>query len=74
MIVGPPLMTQIFAAFSAPATPYAIGNVTIFAQGVGVYLPGAPFLLAAVLTLFAFIPLSVAFRRISRPRTEGAPA
>ena len=72
MIIGPPLMTQIFAAFSAPDEPYAIGNITIFAQGVGVYLPGAPFLLAALLTLFAFIPLIIAFRRVARPRAEAA--
>ena len=72
MIIGPPLMTQIFAAFSAPDTPYAIGNVMVFAQGVGFYLPGAPFLLAALLTLFAFIPLMIAFRHVARPRAEAA--
>ncbi len=74
MIIGPPLMTQIFAAFSAPNAPYAIGNVMILANGIGVYLPGAPFLLAALLTLFAFIPLIIAFRRIARPRADTAPA
>ena len=73
MIIGPPLMTQIFAVFSAPGEPYAIGNISIFANGIGIYLPGAPFLLAALLTLFAFIPLFVAFRHIERPRASAAP-
>ena len=72
MIMGPPLMTQIFAAFSAPGTPFAIGNLTILQNGVSAYLPGAPFLLAAFLTTLAFIPLFVAFRRIARPRAAPA--
>ena len=73
MLLGPPLMTQIFAVFSAPDKPYAIGDIVIFAKGLGVYLPGAPFLLAALLTLFAFIPLLIAFRHVARPRAEAAP-
>ena len=74
MIMGPPLMTQIFAAFSAPGTPFAIGDMTILPHGVSVYLPGAPFLLAALLTMLAFIPLLIAFRRVARPRAEPADA
>jgi len=38
-IISPPLMTQVFAAFTGP--------------DAATYLPGAPFLLAAVLTLAA---------------------
>ncbi len=74
MIIGPPLMTQVFAAFSAPGTPFAINGVVFFEHGASVYFPGAPFMLAATLTLFAFIPLLIAFSRIRRPREEAAPA
>lgn len=38
-IVGPPLMTNLFSYFTGPQAP--------------VYFPGAPFLLAAVLTLIS---------------------
>jgi MFS transporter, DHA1 family, tetracycline resistance protein len=44
-IVSPPLMTQVFAYFTEPATPY--------------YFPGSSYLLAAILTLvslFLFVP------------------
>jgi MFS transporter, DHA1 family, tetracycline resistance protein len=70
MIVGPPLMTQTFAAFSAPGTPVAIAGITIFETGASLYFPGAPFILASVLTFLAFIPLAIAYRRIGRPRTQ----
>jgi DHA1 family tetracycline resistance protein-like MFS transporter len=40
-IVGPPLMTQLFAYFTSPAAP--------------VYFPGAPFLMGAVLTLISLL-------------------
>ena len=70
MIVGPPLMTQVFAAFSAPNEAFAIGKTTVLENGVGIYFPGAPFLLAAILTAIAFVPLMIAFRRVARPRAE----
>jgi len=68
MILGPPLMTQIFAAFSSPGVPFAVGDVTLLPEGVPFYFPGAPFAFSAVLELFALIMLFVAFRRIVRPR------
>ena len=51
MILGPLMMTQVFAAFSA--------------EDASVYFPGAHFLLAACLAALAFIPLMEAIRRIS---------
>ena len=39
MIISPMLMTSIFAAFTAETAPF--------------YMPGAPFLLALILTLIA---------------------
>ncbi|HBK90629.1 MAG TPA: tetracycline resistance MFS efflux pump [Parvularcula sp.] len=50
MIIGPLMMTQVFAAFSGKDAP--------------VYFPGAHFLLAACLAALAFIPLMAAIRRI----------
>ena len=47
-IVGPPLMTQLFAYFTSSAAP--------------VYFPGAPFLLGAVLTLISLL-LAIRFLR-----------
>ncbi len=61
MIIGPLMMTQIFAYFSAAGAP--------------VYLPGAPFLVAAGLTVLALFPLFSAIGRIQRPRAaDTAPA
>lgn len=60
MIIGPLLMTQVFAFFSAEGTPF--------------YLPGAPFLLAACLTVVALIRLYSAIGRIERPRAEAKAA
>ena len=74
MIFGPPLMTQIFAAFSAPGTPFTIAGVTILEKGASFYFPGAPFVVAFALTALAFIPLMIGFGRIRRPREETAPA
>ncbi len=54
MIVGPLLMTQIFAAFTR--------------QGAPIYLPGAPFLLAAVMMLVSLL----VFARSARPATKPA--
>jgi len=70
MILGPPLMTQIFAAFSAPGIPFAIGGVTILTAGAPFYFPGAPFVFSAFLELAALTLLFFAFRRIVRPRSE----
>lgn len=68
MILGPPLMTQIFAAFSAPGTPLTIGGTTLLPNGAPFYFPGAPFIFSALLEAGALIMLFVAFGRIARPR------
>ncbi|MEM7276656.1 MAG: TCR/Tet family MFS transporter [Pseudomonadota bacterium] len=68
MILGPPLLTQIFAAFSAPGTPLKIGGVTVLSNGAPFYFPGAPFVFAALLEVCAVVLLFFAFRRIARPR------
>ncbi len=60
MIIGPLMMTQIFAKFSDADAP--------------IYLPGAPFLVASALTALAILPLLAAFARIQRPRTSEAAA
>lgn len=49
MILTPVAMTQLFGAFTAPQAP--------------VYMPGAPFLAAAVLVAAAMLPLAVGLRR-----------
>src|SRR3990167_5812323 len=58
MIIGPLLMTQIFSAFSR--------------DGAAVYFPGAPFLVASLLTALAIIPLFAAIGKIQRPRIATA--
>ena len=74
MILGPPLMTQIFAAFSAPDEAFAIGGVTLLRDGAPFYVPGAPFVFSAFLEACALIMLFVAFARIVRPREDDAPS
>ncbi len=74
MIISPPLMTQTFAAFSSPGTPFTIGGLVIVENGASVYFPGAPFIVACFLTMLAFIPLMIASNRIKRPREEAATA
>ncbi len=64
MILGPPMMTQIFAAFSTPNEPFLIGGVTLLADGVPFYFPGAPFAFGGSLMLLALMMLFVAFTRI----------
>ena len=54
MIIGPLMMTQIFAYFSEADAPFRF--------------PGAPFLVAASLTALALVPLLTAIGRIKRPR------
>jgi len=70
MILGPPLMTQIFAAFSSPGVPFDIGGIVLLPEGAPFYFPGAPFAFAAVLEGVALLVLFFAFRRIVRPREE----
>ncbi len=60
MMIGPVLMTQTFSAFSK--------------DGASLYFPGAPFLLASLLTLTAVIPLFAAIGRIERPRATNPAA
>ncbi len=74
MVISPALMTQIFAAFSAPGTPFMIANITILPEGAPFYFPGAPFIFSALLEFCALAMIFLAFRRINRPRDEAAPA
>ncbi len=73
MILGPPLMTQIFAAFSSPGVPFDIGGLTILPDGAPFYFPGAPFAFAVILEVVAVLVLFFAFRRIVRPREATVP-
>ncbi len=73
MIIGPYLMTQVFAAFLEPGVPFSLAGVTILPGGAPFRFPGAPFVLASILALVALIPLINAFGKIRRPRAE-APA
>ena len=68
MILGPPLMTQVFAAFATPNTPITMFGVTLSQSGAPFYFPGAPFFLAGMLALLSLIPLFLAIGRIQRPR------
>ena len=74
MVLGPLMMTQIFAAFSAPGEPFVVGNVVVAPQGAPFYFPGAPFAFAAILEICALALLFLAFRRIVRPHGDAAPA
>ncbi len=68
MVIGPPLMTQTFAAFAEPGRPVAVFGLTISEAGAPFYFPGAPFVLAGVLASIGVIPLMIAFGRIQRNR------
>jgi len=72
MVLGPLLMTQVFAAFSKPNTPITVFGHTISETGAPLYFPGASFVLAGILALIGVIPLLIAFGQIQRPREEGA--
>ena len=72
MIIGPFVMTQTFAAFAAPGEPVSVGPLVLLENGAPVYFPGAPFMLAGVLTTMAFLVLTNAVRRIQRPRDADA--
>lgn len=74
MVIGPLLMTQIFSAFSAPDEPLAVWGVTLLPEGAPFYFPGAPFIFASVLEVIALFLLFLAFRRITRPQSDAAPA
>ena len=67
MILGPPIMTQIFAAFSAPNEPFIVAGITLLPDGAPFYFPGAPFVFSSVLEVCALVMLFLAFRRIARP-------
>jgi DHA1 family tetracycline resistance protein-like MFS transporter len=56
-IIGPPLMTQVFAYFSGPAAP--------------VYFPGAAFITAAALTVASAVLLLRALRLAPHPAAPG---
>ena len=49
LVVSPLLMTQLFGFFTGPAAP--------------LYLPGAPFLAAAIITAIAIIPFAIGLRQ-----------
>lgn len=68
MIIGPWLMTQIFSAFITPGEPFAIGGATLLPNGAPFYFPGAPFLLASILTAGALAALYLAPGRRSGAR------
>lgn len=70
MIIGPYMMTQIFAAFIKPGTPFAIGQAVLLPKGAPFYFPGAPFVLAGCLAASGLIPLLIALRKTRRPRAE----
>jgi MFS transporter, DHA1 family, tetracycline resistance protein len=59
-IVGPPLMAQLFGRFSAPGAP--------------IYLPGAAFILAAVLALASLVIYWVATREPRAAAARAVPA
>jgi len=73
MVISPWLMTQIFAAFSAPGEPVSAFGITLLENGAPFYFPGAPFIISALLEAVAIGFLFFAFTRIRRPREE-APA
>jgi DHA1 family tetracycline resistance protein-like MFS transporter len=72
MIIGPYLMTQIFAAFIKPGVPYVVGDVVVLPHGAPFYFPGAPFMIAAVLAMIALIPLTNAIGHILRAEPQKA--
>lgn len=73
MIIGPYLMTQVFAAFLEPGRPFALAGVTLLADGAPFRFPGAPFVLASLLALASLVPLLFAFGFIRRPRAGAEP-
>ncbi|HXI86739.1 MAG TPA: TCR/Tet family MFS transporter [Parvularculaceae bacterium] len=74
MIIGPYLMTQVFAAFIKPGVPFYIGKFLLLPHGAPFYFAGAPFIVSAILTFFALLALTSAVKRIKRPRASAGPA
>ena len=60
LIISPVLMTQTFGYFTDAAAP--------------IYLPGAPFLVAAALMALALVPFSIGVRRITHLQSGSDPA
>lgn len=69
MVLSPPVMTQIFAAFSAPEKPIVVFGLLLSQTGTGVYFPGAPFFCAGLIVVFAFVPIAIAFRQLTASET-----
>lgn len=74
MIIGPFVMTQIFAAFTKPGEPFTLGGFTVLPHGAPFYFAGAPFVLGGCLAAAGLIPLMIAVNRIRRPTDEEAKA
>lgn len=74
MIIGPYMMTQLFAAFTKPGEPFTVGALTLLPHGAPFYFPGAPFVVGGCLTAAGLIPLMIAVNRIRRPADEEAKA
>lgn len=72
MIIGPYVMTQIFAAFIKPGAPFYVGDILILPHGAPFYFPGAPFMVSAALSALALFALRTAVRQIRRPRPDAA--
>lgn len=70
MVISPWLMTQIFAAFSAPGEAVTMFGITLFSEGAPFYFPGAPFIFSAAMEILAIAVLFIAFQSIRRPREE----
>lgn len=62
MIIGPYVMTQVFAAFVEPGAPVSVAGAVLLPDGAPFFFPGAPFALAALLALGAALVLVAAFR------------
>ncbi|MEM8935141.1 MAG: MFS transporter, partial [Pseudomonadota bacterium] len=73
MVIGPLLVTQIFAVFSKPGEPFKVGSITVLETGAPYYFPGAPFVFASVLQCLAIVILFRAFRHM-RPKADATPA
>lgn len=60
MIISPYLMTKTFAAFIEPGSSVSLLGYEVLPHGAPFYFPGAPFVVAALLSAIALIPLGVA--------------
>lgn len=66
MIIGPYVMTQVFAAFIAPGEPLTLAGVTLLPDGAPFRFPGASFVLASCLTAISLVILVFAFQKMER--------